>query len=180
MARNLPAMQETWVQSQVVLVVKNPPANAGDTRCEFNPWVGKIPWRRERLPTLVFVPEESHGQRRVASYSPQCHKELDMTEQISRLTCTIFITVSYLLHWLLVYFCFYSFYAFRGVNRAFSVIPFSLISQHDSYISLKKKKTFLQLPQSFQYTLTTNQSTLSKNTAPLHEWCEYLIITKYF
>ena len=70
MAKNLPAMQETWVQSQVVLVVKNPPANAGDTRCEFNPWVGKIPWRRECLPTLVFVPEESHGQRRVASYSP--------------------------------------------------------------------------------------------------------------
>ena len=148
MAKNLPAMQETWVQSQVVLVVKNPPANAGDTRCEFNPWVGKIPWRRECLPTLVFVPEESHGQRRVASYSPQCHKELDM-KQISRLTCNIFITVSYLLHWLLVYFCFYSFYAFHGVNRAFSIIPFSLISQHDSYIPLKKKRLFCSCPRVF-------------------------------
>ena len=30
--KNLPAMWETWVQS----------------------WVGKIPWRRERLPTPVF------------------------------------------------------------------------------------------------------------------------------
>ena len=27
----------------------------------FDPWVGKIPWRRERLPTSVFWPEESHG-----------------------------------------------------------------------------------------------------------------------
>ena len=29
-------------------VVKNPPANAGDTRdVEFDLWVGKIPWRRK-------------------------------------------------------------------------------------------------------------------------------------
>ena len=27
----------------------------------FDPWVGKIPWRRERLPTPVFWPEEFHG-----------------------------------------------------------------------------------------------------------------------
>ena len=36
----------------------------------FDPWVGKIPWRRERLPTPVFLPEESHGQRSLAGYSP--------------------------------------------------------------------------------------------------------------
>ena len=33
-------------------------------KCErtgFHPWVGKIPWRRERLPTLVFWPREFHG-----------------------------------------------------------------------------------------------------------------------
>ena len=27
-------------------LVKNPPAKAGDKKCGFNPWVGKIPWRR--------------------------------------------------------------------------------------------------------------------------------------
>ena len=32
-------------------------------RCKFNPWVGKIPWRREWQPTPVFLPGESHGQR---------------------------------------------------------------------------------------------------------------------
>ena len=26
----------------------------------FSPWVGKAPWRRERLPTPVFWPRESH------------------------------------------------------------------------------------------------------------------------
>ena len=37
---------------------------------EFDPWVGKIPWRREWLPTLVFLPRESHGQRSPVGYSP--------------------------------------------------------------------------------------------------------------
>ena len=50
--------------SQVVLVVKNPPANAGDKRhkrCRFNLRVRKIPWRRASQPTPVFLPGESHG-----------------------------------------------------------------------------------------------------------------------
>ena len=33
----------------------------------FNPWVGKIPWRRAWQPTAVFLPGESHGQRSLAS-----------------------------------------------------------------------------------------------------------------
>ena len=46
--------------SQVVLVVKNPPANTGDEkRYRFNPWVRKIPWRKAWQPTPVFLPGES-------------------------------------------------------------------------------------------------------------------------
>ena len=41
-------------------------------------WVGKIPWRRERLPTPVFWPGEFHGL-----YSPRGLKESDTTEQLS-------------------------------------------------------------------------------------------------
>ena len=49
--------------SQVALLVKNPPANAGNVnRLVFNPWVGKIPWRRAWQPTPVFLPGELHGQ----------------------------------------------------------------------------------------------------------------------
>ena len=57
MVKNLPVMQEI----------------------RFDTWVGKIPWRREWQPTPVFLPEEFHGQRRLAGYSPWGHKELDMT-----------------------------------------------------------------------------------------------------
>ena len=35
----------------------------------FDPWVMKIPWRRERLPTPVFWPGESHGL-----YNPWGHR----------------------------------------------------------------------------------------------------------
>ena len=47
-------------------MVKDPPANAGDMRHRFNPWVRKIPWRKAWQPTPVFLPGKSHGQRRLA------------------------------------------------------------------------------------------------------------------
>ena len=40
--------------------------------CGFDPWVGKIPWRRERLPTPVFWPGEFHEV-----YSPWSRKEYE-------------------------------------------------------------------------------------------------------
>ena len=56
--------------------VKNPPA-VQETWVRKDPWVGKMPWRRAWLPSLVFLPGEFHGQR-----SWGC-KELDMTEQLT-------------------------------------------------------------------------------------------------
>ena len=35
---------------------------------QFNPWLGKILWRKEWLPTPVFLPGEFHGQRSLAGY----------------------------------------------------------------------------------------------------------------
>ena len=52
----------------VVQLVKNPPAMQ-------ETWVGKISWRRERLPTPVFWPGEFQGL-----YSPWGRKESDTTE----------------------------------------------------------------------------------------------------
>ena len=49
MVKILPAMQDTQV----------------------DPWVRKIPWRREWQPTPVFLPREFHGQRILAIYSPR-------------------------------------------------------------------------------------------------------------
>ena len=55
--QNLPTMQDTW----------------------FNPGVGKIPWRREWLPTSIFLPGESHGQRSLVGYGLWGCKESDAT-----------------------------------------------------------------------------------------------------
>ena len=46
----------------------------------FDPSVRKIPWRRERLSTPVFLPGESHGRSSLVGYSPRGRKELDITE----------------------------------------------------------------------------------------------------
>jgi len=59
--KNLPAMQEaqeTWVDI----------------------WIEIIPWRRKWQPTPVLLPEKSHEQRSLVSYSPRSLKESDTTE----------------------------------------------------------------------------------------------------
>ena len=63
-------LQNSWA-SLAAQLVKNPPAM-------WETWVGKIPWRTERLPTPLFWPGEFHGL-----YSPWGHKQLDMTEGLS-------------------------------------------------------------------------------------------------
>ena len=67
-------IQCSWA-SLVVQLVKNPPAMQ-ETR--FNPCVGKIPWR---IPTPVFLPGESHGQRSLVGYHPWGCKESDTTHR---------------------------------------------------------------------------------------------------
>ena len=52
-------------------------------RPRFDPWVWKIPWSREWLPTPVFLPEEFHGQRSLVGYSPWDHKEWDTSERLT-------------------------------------------------------------------------------------------------
>jgi len=38
-------------------------------RYRFDPWVGKIPWRKKWQPTPVFLPGKSHRKRSPVSYS---------------------------------------------------------------------------------------------------------------
>ena len=64
-------------------MVKIPATNAEDSICGFNSLLGKIPWRRKWQPTLVFLPGESHGQRRLAGYSAWGHKKSETAEQLS-------------------------------------------------------------------------------------------------
>ena len=52
------------------------------TQRRFDPWIGKIPWRRKWQPTPVLLPGKSHGQRSLVGYCPWGRKELDTTEQL--------------------------------------------------------------------------------------------------
>ena len=51
-------------------------------RCEFDPWIRKITWRRKWQPTLVILPGKSHGQQSQVGYSPCGRKESDRTEKL--------------------------------------------------------------------------------------------------
>ena len=58
-------------------------------RPRFDPWVGKMPWRKEWLPTPVLMPREFHRQRNLARYSPWSYK-VTATEQ---LTLSFFLSI---------------------------------------------------------------------------------------
>ena len=70
--------------------VNNPPVYAGDLG--LIPVLGRSPGER-RLPTSVFLPEKSHGQRSLVGYSLCGRKELDTAEQLTHThtTHTLFL-----------------------------------------------------------------------------------------
>ena len=76
---------------QVALVVKNPPDNAGaasaDLRHGFNPWAGKIPWRKKWQSTAACLPGKFHEQRSLGGYSPKGCKKSDTTERLKHFIC---------------------------------------------------------------------------------------------
>ena len=70
---------------QVALVVKGLSCQHRNHKTRgFDPWVGKIPWRRKWQPTPVFMPGKSHGQRSLAGYSLWGCTESDMTAQTTK------------------------------------------------------------------------------------------------
>ena len=76
-------------------------------RCEFDPWVRKVPWSGEGQPAPVFLPGKFHGQR-----SPWGCKELDTTEGI----CTIFFVGRFLINDLI-------YFLIIGLLRIFLFLP---------------------------------------------------------
>jgi len=62
-------------------VVKNPPANAGNTRdTDSVPGLGRSPGGGHGNPLQYSSLENPHGQRSLVGYSPWDHKQLDTTE----------------------------------------------------------------------------------------------------
>ena len=60
------------------------PGGSAVKRPRFDPWVGKIPFRRAWQPTPVFLPGKFHGQRSLAGYSTWGHRESDTKEQLEK------------------------------------------------------------------------------------------------
>ena len=60
--------------------VKNPPAMQETQETQVQSLSREDPWRRKWQPTPVFLPEKSHGQKSLSSYSPTGCKESDGTE----------------------------------------------------------------------------------------------------
>ena len=80
--QNLIELQDTQLES-FSLVVRQQSICLQCRRPGFDPWVGKIPWKRKWQSTPVLLPGKSHGWKSLVGYSPWDRKELDMTEQLS-------------------------------------------------------------------------------------------------
>ena len=72
------------------------------------PGSGRSPREGNGLPTAVFLPGESHGQRSLADYSPWGQKDLDAAEQLTislSLHLICFLTVLSVCLWLFIFWC---------------------------------------------------------------------------
>ena len=126
-------------------------------RLGFDPWVGKIPWRRKWQPTPVLLPGKFHGQRSLVGYSPWGRKELDMTEQLHSLTCTA------LGYWLTSLWGTWSFAQFKLLLRR----PTSHVHLGSSIIWPVKCK--LELPVDKH--CPTEDGGSRQSPSPLGAWC---------
>ena len=81
-------MGSLWA-SLVTQMLNNFPALQETQR--FDPWVGKIPWRRAWQPIPAFLPGEFRGLRSLVGYGPWGRKESDTTEGLTLSLSLIFL-----------------------------------------------------------------------------------------
>ena len=74
-------------------MVKNLPSPAvQETQVQSLSW--KDPWRKEWLPTPIFLSGEAHGRRSLVGYSPWGHRESDTTEQLNAFSFSLLTIVT--------------------------------------------------------------------------------------
>ena len=96
---------QAFLASELLHNLTSSPGGAGDKasacqqrgpqRHRYNACVGRIPWRRARQPTAVFLPGKSQGQRSLVGYGPWGPRESAMTEWLStaQQLCKLWVTV---------------------------------------------------------------------------------------
>ena len=75
--------RNVWQKSDSWKAVNMPGGSKGKMQCKrprFNCWVGKIPWRREWLPTLLFLHGEFRGRKSLVGYSPWGRQESELSD----------------------------------------------------------------------------------------------------
>ena len=95
-------------------LVAQPVKNLQCRRPRFNPWVRKIPWKREWQPTLVFLPGEFHGQRSLVDWAAVhgvAKKWIQLSDEhfiftpiFPILASTLFFFIAPVIYWL-IYSC---------------------------------------------------------------------------
>ena len=88
------SLSHVWLSATPWTAAYQAPPSMGFSRQEYwsgSPWdlgsfpgEGWFPWRREWLSTLVFLPEDSHGQRSLVGYNSKGHRESDMIERLTQ------------------------------------------------------------------------------------------------
>ena len=99
----------------VAHMVKNPPIIQ---ETGFEPWVGKIPWRRAWQPTPVFLPGESPWTEEPGGLQSMGWQRVRMTERLSTHTAYILVLMGILCQ---IFVLFMSFFFFLF---SYLVVPF--------------------------------------------------------
>ena len=76
-----PWVRGLWAKEGLPWWISGKESTCQFRRHRFDPWVGKIPWRRKWQPTPVLLLGKSYGQRSLAGCSPWGNNESDITEQ---------------------------------------------------------------------------------------------------
>ena len=122
-------------------------------RCRIDLWVGKIPWSRKCQPTPVFLPEESHGQRKLAGYGPQGCKKLDTNEATQHSTVHIInVMIAYNQNWVSnendrigeQQVCFFSHFQDKDDIQAFEVEKIRIKEESNFHPTVKFKSSHTQ------------------------------------
>ena len=78
----LPSLDTSALFRNLPPILASQVAQHQESACQrgFDPWIGKILWRRKWQPAPILLPGKSHGRRSLAGYTPRVLKESAMTE----------------------------------------------------------------------------------------------------
>ena len=125
-------------------------------RLGLDPWVGKIPWRRQWHPTPVLLPGKSHGRRNLVGYSPWGRKESNTT--------SLSLSMQYLAHHitpLIVVFSIFLYFGFSMSILTF-IIPHTVLGIGVHFFLKMKMYSLAYLRAGFRCWELTSESPKEK------------------